>query len=357
MFGMTLDELCINTIRMLAVDAVEAAKSGHPGLPMGAAPMAYVLWTHFLKHNPKDPDWPDRDRFVLSAGHGSMLLYALLYLTGYPMPLEEIRRFRQWGSITAGHPESELAPGIETTTGPLGQGFGNAVGMAIAERHLAARFNVEGHRVVDHRTYVLASDGDMMEGVASEAASLAGHLGLGKLIVLYDDNGTTIEGKTALAFSENVPGRFDAYGWHTQRVEDGTDLAAIDAAIEHAIVEESRPSLISVRTLIGHGNPKREGTARAHSDPFGPEEVRLTSPPSWSPNPCWRTSGRRSTTARRRRSAGTRTFGASGATFPSWRAPSTPRTSASCPPAGARRSRGSSPAIPSSPRARPRARC
>jgi transketolase len=276
MFGMTLDELCINTIRMLAVDAVEAAKSGHPGLPMGAAPMAYVLWTHFLKHNPKDPEWPDRDRFVLSAGHGSMLLYALLHLSGYPMPLEELKRFRQWDSITAGHPESELAPGIETTTGPLGQGFGNAVGMAIAERHLAARFNVEGHRVVDHRTYVLASDGDMMEGVASEAASLAGHLGLGKLVVLYDDNGTTIEGRTSLAFSENVLGRFDAYGWHTQRVEDGTDLAAIDAAIEHAIVEESRPSLIAVRTLIGHGNPKREGTARAHSDPFGPEEVRLT---------------------------------------------------------------------------------
>jgi transketolase len=276
MFGMTLDELCINTIRMLAVDAVEKAQSGHAGLPMGAAPMAYALWSHFLKHNPRDPLWPDRDRFVLSAGHGSMLLYSLLHLTGYDLPLEEIKDFRQWGSITPGHPEAELAEGVETTTGPLGQGFGNAVGMAIAERHLAARMNVDGHRVVNHHTYVLASDGDMMEGVSSEAASLAGHLGLGKLIVLYDDNGTTIDGPTSLAFSEDVVRRFEAYGWHTQRVEDGTDLAAIDGAIEHAIVEETRPSLIAVRTLIGHGNPKREGTAKAHSDPFGPEEVRLT---------------------------------------------------------------------------------
>jgi transketolase len=276
MFGMTLDELCINTIRMLAVDAVEEAQSGHAGLPMGAAPMAYVLWTHFLKHNPRDPHWFDRDRFVLSAGHGSMLVYALLHLTGYDLPLDQLKRFRQWGSVTAGHPESELVPGIETTTGPLGQGFGNAVGMAIAERHLAARLNVEGHRIVDHRTFVIASDGDLMEGVASEAASLAGHLGLGKLIVLYDDNGTTIEGKTELAFSEDVLRRFEAYGWHTQRVEDGTDLAAIDDAIEHAIVEERRPSIVAVRTVIGHGNPKREGTAKAHSDPFGEEEVRLT---------------------------------------------------------------------------------
>jgi transketolase len=276
MFGMTLDELCINTIRMLAVDAVEEAQSGHAGLPMGAAPMAYVLWSHFLKHNPRDPRWPDRDRFVLSAGHGCMLLYALLHLTGYDMPLEQLKRFRQWGSITPGHPEAELAEGIETTTGPLGQGISNAVGMAIAEKHLAAIHNKNGHRVVDHRTYVIASDGDMMEGVQSEAASLAGHLGLGKLIVLYDDNATTIDGPTSLAFSEDVLARYRAYGWHTQRVEDGTDLVAIDTAIEHAIVEENRPSVIAVRTVIGYGNPKRQGTSKAHSDPFGPEEVKLT---------------------------------------------------------------------------------
>jgi transketolase len=276
MFGMTLDELCINTLRMLAVDAVEKAQSGHAGLPMGAAPMAYVLWSHFLKHNPRDPHWPDRDRFVLSAGHGSMLLYGLLHLTGYDMPLEQIKRFRQWGSKTPGHPEAELAEGIEITTGPLGQGISNAVGMAIAEKHLAALYNRNGPKIVDHRTYVIASDGDMMEGVQSEAASLAGHLGLGKLIVLYDDNGTTIDGPTSLAFSEDVLARYEAYGWHVQRVEDGTDLIAIDSAIEHAIVEENRPSLIAVRTVIGYGNPKREGTAKAHSDPFGPEEVRLT---------------------------------------------------------------------------------
>jgi transketolase len=276
MFGMTIDELCINTLRMLAVDAVEEAQSGHAGLPMGAAPMAYVLWSHFLKHNPRDPQWPDRDRFVLSAGHGSMLLYGLLHLTGYDVPLEQLKRFRQWGSITAGHPEAELAEGIETTTGPLGQGISNAVGMAIAEKHLAAIYNKNAPRVVDHRTYVIASDGDMMEGVQSEAASLAGHLGLGKLIVLYDDNATTIDGPTSLAFSEDVLARYRAYGWHTHRVEDGTDLIAIDTAIEHAIVEENRPSVIAVRTVIGYGNPKREGTSKAHSDPFGPEEVKLT---------------------------------------------------------------------------------
>ncbi|MBA2564546.1 MAG: transketolase [Gemmatimonadetes bacterium] len=276
MFGMELDELCINTIRMLAVDAVEKAQSGHAGLPMGAAPMAHVLWSHFLKHNPRDPLWPDRDRFVLSAGHGSMLLYSLLHLTGYDLSIEELKNFRQWGSLTPGHPEYELAAGVETTTGPLGQGFSNAVGMAIAERHLAARFNVDGHRPVDHRTFVIASDGDLMEGVASEAASLAGHLALGKLIVLYDDNSTTIDGPTELAFSEDVLRRFSAYGWHTQRVADGTDLAALDEAIEHAVVEEGRPSIVAVRTIIGHGNPRREGTSKAHSDPFGPEEVRLT---------------------------------------------------------------------------------
>ena len=208
-----LDRLCVDTIRFLAADAVQQAKSGHPGLPMGAAPMAYVLWTRFLRHNPGDPAWPDRDRFVLSAGHGSMLLYALLHLTGYPLSLEEIKRFRQWGSKTPGHPEFGVTPGVEATTGPLGQGVANAVGMAIAERHIAARFNRPSHQVVDHHTYVLCSDGDLMEGVAAEAASLAGHLGLGKLIALYDDNQVSLAGKASLSFSEDVPRRFDGLGW------------------------------------------------------------------------------------------------------------------------------------------------
>src|SRR5689334_8376207 len=221
-----LAQLAINTIRTLSIDAVQKANSGHPGLPMGAAPMAYVLWTRHLKHSPTDPKWPDRDRFVLSAGHGSMLLYSLLYLTGYDLPLEELQRFRQWGSKTPGHPEYGLAPGVETTTGPLGQGFGNAVGMAMAEAHLAAVYG----DVVNHFTYVLASDGDMMEGVASEAASLAGHLGLGKLICLYDSNRITLDGRASLSFSEDVGKRFEAYGWHVEHVSDGNDLDAIDNA-------------------------------------------------------------------------------------------------------------------------------
>jgi len=224
-----LEQLSINTIRLLSVDAVQKANSGHPGLPLGAAPMAYVLWTRFLQHNPTNPHWLNRDRFVLSAGHGSMLLYSLLYLTGYDLPLEQLKQFRQWGSLTPGHPEHRMTPGVETTTGPLGQGFANGVGMAIAEGHLAARYNRPAHPIVNHYTYVLVSDGDLMEGVTAEAASLAGHLKLGKLIYLYDDNRVTIEGFTDLAFSEDVPKRFESYGWHTSTVEDGNDLDAIEA--------------------------------------------------------------------------------------------------------------------------------
>jgi transketolase len=269
------EQLCINTIRTLAMDAVQQANSGHPGLPMGAAPMAFVLWTRHLRHNPADPAWPNRDRFVLSAGHGSMLLYALLHLTGYDLPLGELERFRQWGSRTPGHPEHGLTPGVETTTGPLGQGFGNAVGMAIAETINAARFNRPAHTLVDYRVYVIASDGDMMEGVASEAASLAGHLRLGRLIVLYDDNHISIEGDTALAFSEDVPKRFEAYGWHVQRLPDGNDTGAIDQAIE-AAKGDPRPSLIAVRTHIAYGSPNKQDTAEAHGAPLGKDEVRLT---------------------------------------------------------------------------------
>ncbi len=270
-----LDLMCINTIRTLAMDAVQKAASGHPGLPMGAAATAYVLWTRFLQHNPANPEWPDRDRFVLSAGHGSMLLYSLLHLTGYDFSLDEIKNFRQWGSRAPGHPESFATPGVETTTGPLGQGFGNAVGLAIAERFLAARFNRPGHAIVDHFTYVLCSDGDLMEGLSHEAASLAGHLKLGKLIALYDDNRISIEGPTDLAFSEDRIKRFEAYGWHVQRVEDGNDIAAIDSAIR-AAREDDRPSLIAIRTRIGFGSPGKQGTASAHGEPLGDEELRLT---------------------------------------------------------------------------------
>ena len=271
-----LDTLCINTIRFLSVDAVQKANSGHPGLPLDAAPMAYVLWTRLLKHNPRDPQWFDRDRFVLSAGHGSMLLYSLLHLTGYDLPMQEIERFRQWGSKAPGHPERGHTAGVEITTGPLGQGFANAVGMAMAEAHLAARFNRPGHAVIDHATYVLASDGDMMEGVASEAASIAGHLRLGKLTCLYDDNRVTLSAGTDMTFSEDVAARFAAYGWHTQRLEDGNDLAAIDAAIAAARAERSRPSLILVRTHLGYGSPNKQDTYEAHGSPLGADEVRLT---------------------------------------------------------------------------------
>lgn len=269
-----LDQLCINTIRALTVDAVQKAKSGHPGLPLGAAPMAYVLWTRFLRHNPKNPKWDNRDRFLLSAGHGSMLIYSLLHLTGYDLPLEELKNFRQWGSKTPGHPEYGLTPGVEITTGPLGQGFANGVGMAMGAAHLGARFNKEGFPLIDHYVYAIVSDGDLMEGVAAEAASLAGHLKLGKLIYLYDDNNVTIEGFTNLAFSERVTERFDAYGWHTITVPDGNNLDEIEAAIRAAQADD-RPSLISVKTVIGYGMPT-QGTRKAHSDPPGEEAVRET---------------------------------------------------------------------------------
>jgi transketolase len=270
-----LQDLSINTIRFLAADAVEKAKSGHPGTPMGLAPLGYILWKRFLKHNPKNPKWPDRDRFVLSAGHASMLLYSLLYLTGYDLTLEDIKQFRQWGSRTPGHPEYGHTPGVETTTGPLGQGFANSVGMAMAERHLAVYFNREGHKIVDHHTYCIASDGDMMEGVSSEAASLAGNLGLGKLVCFYDNNHITIEGSTSLAFFvEDVKKRFEAYGWQVLEERDGTDIETIAKLISQAKAEEKKPTLIIVRTHIGYGSPKQD-TAEAHGSPLGAEDLKL----------------------------------------------------------------------------------
>jgi transketolase len=288
-----LDELCINTLRFLSVDAVQKAGSGHPGMPMGAAPMAYVLWTLFLKHNPSNPRWFDRDRFVLSAGHGSMLLYSLLHLTGYDLPLEELKQFRQWGSRTPGHPESVLTPGVEVTTGPLGQGFANGVGLAMAEAHLAARFNRPGFDLINHFTYGIVSDGDLMEGVSSEAASLAAHMKLGKLIYLYDDNRISLSSATSLSFTEDREKRFDAYGWHTRTVEDGNDLDAITNALLDAEGETERPSLILVRTHIGYGAPHKHDTFEAHGSPLGEEEVRLakenlgwpTEPPFYIPQP------------------------------------------------------------------------
>jgi transketolase len=270
----TLEGKCINAIRFLAVDAVEKAKSGHPGMPMGAAAAAYTLWTRRLKHNPADPLWADRDRFVLSAGHGSMLLYGLLYLTGYDLSLDDLRSFRQWGSKTPGHPERRHPSGTEMTTGPLGQGFAAAVGMAIAEAHLAARFNRPGQRIVDHFTYVFASDGDLMEGLSSEASALAGHLGLGKLLVLYDDNGIVLSGSTALSFTEDIDRRFTATGWQVILVPNGNDVAAVDWALGEAKAETTRPSLIRLRTTIGCGAPGKQNTSGAHGSPLGPEEVR-----------------------------------------------------------------------------------
>jgi transketolase len=268
-----LDQLCINTIRALTLDAVQKANSGHPGLPLGAAPMAYVLWTRFMRHNPRNPKWENRDRFLLSAGHGSMLIYSLLHLTGYDLPLDELKNFRQWGSKTPGHPEYGLTPGVEITTGPLGQGFANGVGMAIGAAHLGARFNKENFPLIDHYVYAIVSDGDLMEGVAAESASLAGHLKLGKLIYLYDDNNVTIEGFTSLAFSEDVPKRFESYGWHTRTVADGNDLDDIEAAIREAQSVTDKPSLISVKTIIGYGMPT-QGTRKAHSDAPGEDAVK-----------------------------------------------------------------------------------
>jgi transketolase len=271
-----LDELCVNTIRMLSVDSVENANSGHPGMPMGAATMAYVLWDRFLRHNPANPDWPDRDRFVLSAGHGSMLLYSLLHLAGYDLSLEDLRNFRQWDSKTPGHPESNVTAGVETTTGPLGQGFANGVGMAIAERYLGARFNRPDCEIVNHYIYGIVSDGDLMEGVSHEAASLAGHLKLGNIIYLYDDNHISIDGSTDLSFTEDRIERFEAYGWHVQKVEDGNDVEAIETAIRAAQEEDVRPSLVSVRTHIGYGSPHKQDTSSAHGEPLGAEEIKLT---------------------------------------------------------------------------------
>lgn len=262
----------INTIRFLSADGVQQANSGHPGLPMGAAPMAYAIWTRHLRHNPANPTWPDRDRFILSGGHGSMLLYSLLHLTGYDLPLEELKRFRQWNSRTPGHPEYGLTPGVETTTGPLGQGFSNGVGMAIAEAHLAKVYNRPGHEIIHHYVYAIVTDGDLMEGVASEAASLAGHLRLSKLIYLYDDNHISIEGPTDFAFTEDRGKRFEAYGWHVQHVKDGLDVQAIDKAIKIA-KRDPRPSIIMVRNIIGYGLPTRAGTAKAHGEPPGDAEL------------------------------------------------------------------------------------
>jgi transketolase len=271
-----LTQLAINTIRLLSVDAVQKANAGHPGLPMGAAPMTYVLWQRHLKHNPKNPKWPDRDRFVLSGGHGSMLLYSMLHLTGYDLALDELKAFRQWGSRAPGHPESFCTPGVEATTGPLGQGATNAVGMAMAERFLAVRYNRPGSTIVDHMTYALVGDGDMMEGITHEAASLAGHLKLGKLVWMYDDNKISLDGPTSLHFSEDVAKRFDAYGWHVQKVAQGdTDVDAIDAALT-AAKADPRPSLIMVRTTIGFGSPHKAGTSEAHGAPLGADEVKAT---------------------------------------------------------------------------------
>ena len=270
-----LDDLCINTIRTLSMDAVQKAKSGHPGMPMGMAAAAYVLWTRIIRHNPRNPHWPNRDRFVLSARHGSVLLYSLLYLTGYDLPFEELKRFRQWGSITPGHPEYGETPGVETTTGPLGQGFGTGVGMAVAARHLAALLNTPELPVFDNYIYAIVSDGDLMEGVASEAASLAGHLRLGNLIYLYDNNHITIEGNTSLTFTEDVSKRFEAYGWHVQEIS-GYDLDAVEKAIRQAQTVSDRPSLISVRTNIAYGSPNKQDTAEAHGSPLGEDEIRLT---------------------------------------------------------------------------------
>ena len=270
-----LQTLAINTIRTLSIDAVQKANSGHPGLPMGAAPMAYALWMRHLHFNPHNPHWANRDRFVLSAGHGSMLIYSLLYLTGFDLSLDQIKNFRQWESITPGHPEYGVTPGIETTTGPLGQGAGNAVGMALAEAFLAKYFNRPGHEIIDHYTYALVGDGDLMEGVSAEASSLAGHWGLGKLTFLYDSNRVTLDGSADMTFTEDVAKRYEAYGWHTLEVEDGNDVEAISKAIEAAKEVRERPSLITIKTIIGYGSPHKGGTSEAHGSPLGADEIKL----------------------------------------------------------------------------------
>ncbi|CAA9329971.1 MAG: Transketolase, partial [uncultured Friedmanniella sp.] len=271
-----LEKRCIDTVRTLAMDAVQQAESGHPGTPMALAPLAYTLWTRHLRYDPRDPHWPDRDRFVLSAGHASMLLYSVLHLTGYDLALDDLKQFRQWDSRTPGHPEYGFTPGVETTTGPLGQGIGNAVGFAVAEAHLAAEFNRAGHAIVDHHTYFICGDGDLMEGVSHEAASFAGHFKLGKLIGFYDDNQITIDGRTDLTYSDDAGARFEAYGWHVQRVADVNDLAALDAAVVAAKAETDRPSLIIVKSIIGFGSPNRADSSKAHGEPLGKDEIVLT---------------------------------------------------------------------------------
>jgi len=271
-----IDQLSINTIRFLSVDGVQKANAGHPGMPMGCAPIAYILFTKFMKHNPANPKWLNRDRFVLSAGHGSMLLYSTLHLCGYNIPMEQLKLFRQWGSITPGHPEFGLTPGVETTTGPLGQGFANAVGMAIAQEYLAAKFNKDDIKLLDHYIYGICSDGDLMEGISHEAASLAGHLKLGKIIFFYDNNGITIDGSTSLAFSEDVGKRFEAYGWHVQHIEDVNDLNVIETAVKNAQAANDKPSIIVTKTHIGFGSPHKQDTSGAHGSPLGEEEVKLT---------------------------------------------------------------------------------
>lgn len=280
-----LDELCINAIRVLSMDAVQKADSGHPGTPMALAPLAYVLWGRHLRFNPADPNWLDRDRFVLSAGHASMLLYSVLYLTGYDLTLDDLKQFRQWESKTPGHPEYRYTPGVETTTGPLGQGFGNAVGMAVGEALLGSLFNRESHAIMDHHTYFIASDGDLMEGVSHEAASFAGHARLGKIVGIYDDNHITIEGDTALTYSDDVYKRFESYHWHVRRVDDANDLDAIDKAITTAKAERDRPSLIILRSHIGYGSPHKHDTAEAHGSPLGEDEVKLTKEALGYPSP------------------------------------------------------------------------
>jgi transketolase len=281
----SIDELSVNTIRTLAMDAVQKANSGHPGMPMGAAPMAYALWTQHLRFNPKNPSWLNRDRFILSAGHGCLLLYSLLYLTGYDLSLDDIKNFRQYGSKTAGHPEYGHAPGIEVTTGPLGQGFANGVGMAIGQKYLASRYNKKGHDIIDYRIFAIVSDGDLMEGISSEAASIAGHLQLGNMIYLYDDNHISIEGDTKIAFTEDVAMRFEAYGWHVQVIDDGNDLGKISQAIDNAVKEKSKPSLIKVRTHIAYGSPNKHDSASAHGSPLGEDEVKLSKENlGWDPN-------------------------------------------------------------------------
>lgn len=271
-----IDQLCINTIRTLSIDAVQKANSGHPGAPMGLAPAAYILWTKILNHNPQNPDWPNRDRFVLSGGHASMLLYSLLHLTGYDLSLEDLKNFRQWESKTPGHPEFAHTPGVETTTGPLGQGFANAVGMALAEQYLASFFNRKDSEIIDHYTYMFCGDGDMMEGLSSEAASFAGHLGLSKLICIYDDNKISIEGSTDIAFTEDVALRFKSYNWHVLKVDDGNNIDSIKNALEESKAETKRPSMIMLRTQIAFGSPNKQGSSDAHGAPLGEEEVRLT---------------------------------------------------------------------------------